>query len=146
MNYTHMTRILFLENSSSIMEIMFDILLFVGGIIVFIYLWAYFLGGMSKLTNKRLVRHGRTMADPNTIEHLNEDLKRKGEIIASIFKKIKKYSVTKIDEHKFKNFNSSFNDVTNNKIEKLEAIDKLKNNNVITAEEFELLKKEILKM
>jgi hypothetical protein len=128
-----MIKILFLD---------FEILRMILGIISLPFiLWGlsilmlYMLGAISKLTNRRIVRRGRTIADPQTIDYINKDLKEKKDRVLGILKDIK----AKL------NSNNKILDNTASKIDRLKDLDNLLKNNVITQSEFEVLKKEILK-
>jgi|GEM_PF-5069365 len=104
-------------------------------IIVLQYVFGYILGGMAKLSNRSIVRHGRTIYTPDTIDELNSDLTNKKDRVIELYKKIISRTNTKFDR--------VIEDKTLTKIDKLKKIEELFNNNIINQEELELLKKEI---
>lgn len=113
----------------------------IGGILcipIVIYLFrvafGYIFGGMAKLSNKRFVRHGRTIADPDTIDVLNEDLKQKALAVKKGVVQTKEYVKKQIHSHKEKNFST-----------KMEEIGRLKDDGTISEQEYSNLRSEILK-
>ncbi len=96
--------------------------------------FGYFLGGMAKLSNKRIVKHGRTVADPDTIDNLNADVKEKFLAAKKGVTQASDYVKKQITDQKGKKF-----------ITKIQEIEKLKQNGNISEEEYLNIRAEILK-
>lgn len=106
-------------------------------VVIFVlqYIFGYIFGGMAKLSNRTLVRHGRTIYTPDTIDELNSDLSDKKDKVIELYRKIISKTNTKFD--------IVIEDKTLSKIDKLKKIEDLFNKNIINQSELELLKKEI---
>ena len=107
-------------------------------VVIFVlqYVFGYIFGGLAKLSNRNLVRHGRTIYEPDTIDLLNQDLINKKNKIIDLFNKISKNSKLK--------FKSIVEDKTVSKLDKLNILSELFTKKIINQSEFEILKNEIM--
>lgn len=106
-------------------------------VVIFVlqYVFGYIFGGMAKLSNRKFVRHGKTIYTPDTIDELNSDLSDKKDKVIELYRKIISKTNTKFD--------NVIEDKTLSKIDKLKKIEDLFNKKIINQSELELLKKEI---
>lgn len=101
---------------------------------LFSLLFGYIFGGMAKISNRRIVRHGKTIADPDTIDTLNEEVKSKIMVVKKGVAQATDYVKKQMDDKKRKSF-----------VDKLQEIDTLRKKGTITEQEYILLRTEILK-
>jgi len=123
----------------------FAIALAIGILYGIFWLISYMHAFLAKTTNKRVVvkRYGSItgMYSPGDFDRMTKDMK---EAPAALFNKLKAITGKTMNAFKRMKIEGVINDTTKDKIEKLKSIQELKASNIITPEEFQVLKDEIL--
>lgn len=112
------------------LEVIFGIIMFIGALWFFNYLMA----GISKAGNVTLKNKGRTIARPNDFDEMNQNLKDGVNKIANTVQKTSQTIKSKLKTP-----------TTGDKIKQLQDLQKLFDCGIISEQEFEVLKSEILK-
>lgn len=117
----------------------------IAALILVCLVYSYFIAFLAKTGNVRFTRYGRTVTDPNTLDDLNRGMSDilKGTI--GTFDKIAKTTGRKIEGIRKRQIETVIVDQTKDALAKLKDLAALKENGTINEQEFDLLKKEILK-
>lgn len=131
-----MYKLLDIDTSSfgGILQLIFGILCLPVLFYFFRLVFGYIFGGIAKVSNRQIVRHGRKVADPDTIEMLNEDVKHKALAIKQGVSQMTNFVKKQVTEQKGKDLST-----------KLAEVEQLKENGSISEQEYLDIRSEILK-
>ena len=132
------------DGALGVIQVIFGILCIPIVIYLFRIVFGYIFGGMAKISNKKIYVNGINVGNPDTIENLNEHLKDNGRVILAILKKIKTKTGETVNTFKQHKIEVIITDHSKDKIAKIKELDSLLKANVITNEEFEIIKREII--
>lgn len=117
-----------------VLETLGSAVLFIGSLVIVAYLWGLFTDWLSKTTNSNISYHGKTISRP---DHHDENMKD----ISEVKDKILSNASTLIT--KLKSLSEKQMTVAE-KIKALKDLEELKNDNILTQEQYETLKAKLL--